>query len=169
MRVAERLKRENVDKELLQLKRMSRYDIKNALIDKNMPLSDNIHGPYCMMPPELFHTSGSGLIKYMFESLQIQIGGGRIRDDLDKLHVQIFLSIQRQSERDFPGIIDGTKCQSEVRKGNLFHLLCIANTTKGRNKLQHVLGHSDKWKRWVAFTKLYLSMEEWLHNNNDKT
>ena len=94
MRVAERLKRENVDKELLQLKRMSRYDIKNALIDKNMPLSDNIHWPYCMMPPELLHTSGSGLIKYIFESLQIQIGGGRICDNLDKLHVQIFMSIQ---------------------------------------------------------------------------
>ena len=94
MRVAKRLKRENVDKGLLQLKRMSRYDIKNALIDKNMPLSDNIHWPYCMMPPELLHTSGSGLIKYIFESLQIQIGGGRICDNLDKLHVQIFMSIQ---------------------------------------------------------------------------
>ena len=176
MRVAKRLKRENVDRGLLLLKRMSRYDIKNSLIDKNMPLSDNIHGPYRMMPPELLHTSGSGLIKYMFESLQIQIGGGKIRDDVDKLHVQIFLSIQRQSERDFPrgslrnGIIDGTKCQSEERKGNLFHLLCIANTTEGRNKLQRALGHSDyQWKRWVAFIKLYLSMEEWLHDNNDKT
>jgi hypothetical protein len=51
---------------------MSRYDIKNALTKKYMPLSDNIHGPYCMMPPELLHTSGSGLIKYMFESLQWQ-------------------------------------------------------------------------------------------------
>jgi hypothetical protein len=176
MRVAKRLKRENVDRGLLLLKRMSRYDIKNSLIDKNMPLSDNIHGPYRMMPPELLHTSGSGLIKYMFESLQIQIGGGKIRDDVDKLHVQIFLSIQRQSERDFPrgslrnGIIDGTKCQSEERKGNLFHLLCIANTTEGRNKLKRALGHSDyQWKRWVAFIKLYLSMEEWLHDNNDKT
>jgi hypothetical protein len=88
MRVAKRLKRENVDKGLLQLKKMSRYDIKNALIDKHMPLSDNIHRPYCMMPPELLHTSGSGLIIYMIESLKIQIGRGRIRDDLDKLHVQ---------------------------------------------------------------------------------
>ena len=89
------------------------------------------------MPLELLHTSGSGLIKYMFESLQNQMGEGKIRDGIDKLHVQIYMSLQRQSERDFPrgslrnGIIDGTKCQSEERKGNLFHLLCIANTTTG--------------------------------------
>ncbi len=38
------------------------YDIKNALTEKSLPLSDNIHGPYKMMPPELLHTSGSGLI-----------------------------------------------------------------------------------------------------------
>ncbi len=87
-----------------------------------MPLSDNIHGPYCMMPPELLHTSGSGLILYMFESLQWQIGGGKIRDDIDKLHIRIYMSTKRQSERDFPrgairnGIIDGTKCQTEEKR-----------------------------------------------------
>ncbi len=60
---------------------MSRCDIKNV--------SDNIHGPYCMMPPELLHTSGSGLIEYMFESLQWQIGSGKNRDDIDKLHIRV--------------------------------------------------------------------------------
>ena len=73
MCAAKRLKREHVNKGLLQLKMMSHYDIKNALTDKNMPVYDNIHGPYCMMPPELLHTSGRGVIKYMFESLQLQI------------------------------------------------------------------------------------------------
>jgi hypothetical protein len=34
--------------------------------------------------------------------------------------------------------------------------LCIANATKGVNKLQHILGHSDsKWKCWLEFIKLY--------------
>jgi hypothetical protein len=113
-----------------------------------MPLSDNIHGPYCMMPPKLLHTSGSGLIKYIFKSLQLQISSGKICDDIDKLHVRVYMSVKRQSERDFPrgamrnGIIDGTKCQSEERKGNPFLWLCIANTTKGSLKLQHTLGHN---------------------------
>jgi hypothetical protein len=44
-------------------------DIRNALTEKIFPLSDNIHGPYKMMPPELLYTSDSGLIMYMFESL----------------------------------------------------------------------------------------------------
>ncbi len=77
MRFARCILRDNKKEGLLHLKRMSRYDIKNALSDKYMPLSDQTHGPYYMMPPELLHTSGSGLIKYMFESLQNQIGEGR--------------------------------------------------------------------------------------------
>ncbi len=41
-------------------KSVSRYDIKNAFLERFMPLSDNVHGPFKMMPPELLHTSGSG-------------------------------------------------------------------------------------------------------------
>jgi hypothetical protein len=77
------------------MKSMSRYDIKNALINKNLPLSDNHCGPYGMMPLELFHTSGSGLKKYMFESLRMQIGSGKDRDDIDKQHVRMYIIIKR--------------------------------------------------------------------------
>ncbi len=94
------------------------YDIRNALTKKSLPLSDNIYGPYKMMPPELLHTSGSGLIMYMFESLRDQMGGGKDRDLIDRQHILISSLIKRKSERDFPrgsmrnGLIDGTKCQS---------------------------------------------------------
>ena len=30
---------------------MSKYDVRNALMDKTIPLSDTIHGPYRIMPP----------------------------------------------------------------------------------------------------------------------
>jgi hypothetical protein len=53
IRDAKRLKRIDENQELLKLKEISRYDIKNALTKTYMPLSDNIHGPYYMMPPEL--------------------------------------------------------------------------------------------------------------------
>ena len=56
---------------------MSMYDIRKALTEKCLPLSDNIHGPFKMVPPELLYTSGSGLIMYMFESLGYQMGGGK--------------------------------------------------------------------------------------------
>ncbi len=71
-----------------------------------------------MMPPELLHTSGSGLIMYMFEPLRDQMGGGKDRDLIGRQHTLISNLIKRQSERDFPrgslrnGLIDGTKCQS---------------------------------------------------------
>jgi hypothetical protein len=59
-------------------------DIRDAFTEKSLPLSDNIHGPYKMMPPELFNTSDSGFIMYMFESLRDQMGGGKDRDFIDK-------------------------------------------------------------------------------------
>ena len=80
-----------------------------------------------MTPPELLHASGQGVITYIFESLSYQIGSGMDRDEIDKLHVIIYMIIKRQSERDFPrgamrnGIIDGTKCQASERKGNFFY------------------------------------------------
>jgi len=84
-------------------------------------------------------------------------------------------AIKRQSERDFPrgatrnGLVDGTKCQAEERRGNLFLLLCISQTVDGSKKLQTSLGYSQsKLKRWIKFLKLYLSMEEWFHDRNDK-
>ncbi len=71
-----------------------------------------------MMPPQLLHTSSSRLIKYMFELLCHQLGGGKDCDYINQEHIVVSNIIKRQSERDFPqgsmcnGLIDGTKCQS---------------------------------------------------------
>jgi hypothetical protein len=81
---------------------MSRYDINNSFLEKHLPLSDHIHGPFKMMPLELLHTSGSGLIVYMFELLHHQLGGGKDRDNINQEHIVVSNIIKRQSERDFP-------------------------------------------------------------------
>jgi hypothetical protein len=83
-------------------KSMSRYDTNNALLEKYMPLSDHIHGPFKRKPSELLHTSGSGLIMYMFKSLHHQIGGGKDRDFIDQEHVIISNIIKQQSEQNIP-------------------------------------------------------------------
>jgi len=173
--VGKRRKEEDNDGGTEYFRSISSYDIDNALLEKNIPLSDDVHGPYKMMPPELLHTSGSGLIMYMFESLRYLMGGGRDRDAIDQLHIEISNHLKRQSERDFPrgsmrnGLIDGTKCQSSERKGNLFRLLCIAHTARGSSILQKSLSYTGrKWNRLVEFLKLYLSMEEWFHDANKK-
>ncbi len=74
LREAKRRKCEDEDGGKQYYKSKSMYDIINALLDKNLSLSDIIHGLFKLFPPELLHTSGSGLIMYMFESLQHQIG-----------------------------------------------------------------------------------------------
>ncbi len=68
---------------------MSKYDIKNSFTERHLALSDHVHGPLKMMPPELLHTSGSGIIMYMFESLRQQLGGGIDRDIIDHLHIEM--------------------------------------------------------------------------------
>ncbi len=79
-----------------------------------------------MMLPELLHTSGSGLIMYMFESLRLHLGGGIDWDYIDQEQIVVYNIIQRQNERYFPcgtmhnGLIDGTKIQLANQKGNLF-------------------------------------------------
>jgi hypothetical protein len=115
---AKKRKQDNEDAGIEYYPSMSMYDVRNALTEKSLSLSDNIHGPNKMMPPELLHTSGSRLIMYMFESLRDQMGGGKYRDLIDRQHILTSNLIKRQSEHDFPqgsmrnGLIDGTKCQS---------------------------------------------------------
>jgi hypothetical protein len=67
------------------------------------------------------------------------------------------------------GLIDGTKYQSSEQKGNLFQLLCTAHKTKARNVLQTALQLSDqRWLKFLHFIIMYLAMEEWFHDCNDK-
>ena len=74
-------KKQNIKDDGIQyFKSVSRYGINNAFLEKHLPLSDHIHGPFKMMPPELLHTSNIGLIMYMFELLCHQLGGGKDRD-----------------------------------------------------------------------------------------
>ena len=115
-----------------------------------MPLSDQVHGPYKMTPPELLHISGSGLIKYMFQTLKYLLSP-MFQIIIDALHQRLFQDIARQSEKDFPrgsnrnGILDGTKSQSTENRGNLFLLLCLAHTVAGRRALARIFRWTGSW------------------------
>jgi hypothetical protein len=78
MQLAKRIKHNHERMGQDYFKLISQYDIVNALTDKCMPLSDDCHGPYRMMPPKLLHMPGSGLTLYMFELLDVQIVAARI-------------------------------------------------------------------------------------------
>jgi hypothetical protein len=53
---AKKRKREDEDAGIECYRSISIYEIRDALTEKSLPLSDNIHGPYKMMHPELLHT-----------------------------------------------------------------------------------------------------------------
>ena len=78
-------------------KDISKHDIRNSLPEQDLPLSDLIDGPFHMFPPELLHTSGSGLIMYMFKSLKefMNLVSCTI---LDHLHQRMAAITKRQSE-----------------------------------------------------------------------
>jgi hypothetical protein len=97
-----RRKQDNEDGGIQYFRSVSRYEINNAFLEKHLPLFNHIHGPYKMMPPKLLHTSGSGLIMYMFKLLRHQLGVGKDRDYIDRKHVVVSNIIKRQCEHDFP-------------------------------------------------------------------
>jgi hypothetical protein len=115
MTEAQRLLCSNKDRGLAQYQAMSRYPIINALMQPGLALSDQVYGAYRMTPPELLHTSGAGLILYMFCVIADKLGAGLLRSELDTQHVCMMTSLRQQSECDFPrgatqnGIVDGTK------------------------------------------------------------
>ncbi len=99
---AKRQKHVDINERKNYFKSMSWYNVRVALLEKHLPLSDDIHGPFKMMPPELLHTSGSGLIMYMFELLCHQLGGGNNHYFINQEHIIISNIITRQSKRDYP-------------------------------------------------------------------
>jgi hypothetical protein len=76
VRKGRRRKQDDKNGGIQYFRSVSRYDINNAFLKKHLELSNNVHGPYNMMPPKLLHTSGSGLIMCMFELLRHQLGAG---------------------------------------------------------------------------------------------
>ena len=88
---------------------LCKKNIQNAF--DNVHLSDKVYGLLGIMPGEMLHISGVGLLKYMFASLECLISLTRSK----KLHHCIVMDGQKQSKSDFPrmlvqnGIRDGTK------------------------------------------------------------
>ena len=153
---------------------ISRYPIKNAFLQPGLPLSDPIYGVFRMTPPELLHTSGAGLILYIFRVMAETVGAGLLRHDIDMQHGRMMGALSRQSERDIPrgatrnGVIDGTKCEASERRGNLFSLACISFTTEGLALKEGLQMSNEKWRSFRFFIRQYLAMEEWFHSINDK-
>ena len=158
--------------------RISKKNIRNAF--DNVPLSDAIHGIFGVVPAEMLHVSGTGLLKYMFKCLCNLIGSEKKnkaeKEAFDDLHRCLVGDAQRQSERQMPrmsirnGITDGTKMCGSERVGNCFILLCALYTTQGKTLLSAGLARNTK----ITLTglqkciKLYLAFEQWVNESHSK-
>ena len=169
-------------------KSWSMYFIHNAFIDDNVPLSDITHGVWRMLPPELLHTTQEGITKYMLycigammEDARKKMGDTKVNTEknmalLERLHAKIHVALKRNSERDLPrgtervGFLKETdqKIQAHERRGNLLRLLLLCLTETGAEILFPYLRELDIMPdEFIECIKLYLSMEEWFHTNNE--
>ena len=78
-------------------RQISKHAIANALTEEHMPLSDVVHGPYKMAPPELLHVSGNGIVKYVLRIIAVSLQPAQ-QVALDELHQQMWYELVRQSE-----------------------------------------------------------------------
>jgi hypothetical protein len=54
-------------------------------------------------------------------------------------------------------------------KGKFVPTTVYCNTTNGSHVIKRSLKYSDaKWKQYIKFLKLYLCMEEWSYDSNNK-
>jgi hypothetical protein len=108
-------------------KEFSKHNIVNAFMHEDLLLSDQIHGIYCMTPPERLHTTSDSSTKYMIDSLCNTIG------DVGHDHTLHF-HLKRNSERDFPrgsarnSALKNTLVSATEHRGNMFLLLCLCHT-----------------------------------------
>jgi hypothetical protein len=148
-------------------------------MDKTLPLSNILHGIYCMTPPERLHTTTEGLTKCMIESLCNTIGdvgdGKNLLNRIENLHHTFHFDLKRNSERDFPrgsarnGALKNTLVSATKRRGNMFCLLCLSHTDAVHQDLDLVfLRSSINTGKFLKCLKLCILMEEWFHENNLK-
>jgi hypothetical protein len=146
---------------------------------EDLPLSDQLHDIYCMTPPERLHTTSEGLTKYMIDSLRNTIAdvghGKKLLTKIENHHHTLHFHLKRNSEHDFPrgsarnGALKNTLVSATECCGNMFLLLCLCHTDAVHKDFKTILCHIGiNSANFFKCLKLYISMEEWFHENNLK-
>ncbi len=132
-----------------------------------------------MTPPERLHTTSEGSTKYMIDSLRNTIGdvgdGKKLLTKIENLHHTLHFDYNRNSERDFPrgsvrnGALKNTLVSATEHRGNMFLLLWLCHTDAVCKYFKRILRQSGiNSANFFKCLKLYISMEEWFHENNLK-
>ena len=124
------------------MQKISKHDITNAFMRDGIALSDQEHGIYRMLPPELLHTTQEGITKYIISTFSCIIGKKSVKNISEAVHRRFHQLSRRNSERDLPhsaartGFLKCTLVCAYERRGNLFALLCILYTETVRTVLE---------------------------------
>jgi hypothetical protein len=118
--------------------KFSKHSIDNAFMDVDLPLTNAIHGVFCMCPPERLHVTCEGITVYMINCLKNNIGDKGVEkillNNIEKAHHLLNHQLRRNSERNIPGgsdrngFLKNTLVNASERRGNLFCLLCLCHT-----------------------------------------
>jgi hypothetical protein len=146
---------------------------------EGLPLSNQLHGIYCMTPQERLHTISEGLTKCMIDSLCNTIGdvgdGKKLLTKTKNLHHTLYFDLKRNSERDFPrgsarnSALKNTLVSTTEHRGNMFLLFCLCHTDTVCKDFEKILCQSGiNSTKFFKCLKLYISMEEGFHENNLK-
>jgi hypothetical protein len=115
----------------------------------------------------------------MIDSLCNTIGdvgdGKKLLTKIENLHHTLHFDLKRNSERDFPrgsarnGALNHTLVSATERCGNKFLLLCHCHTDAVHKDFEMIFCQSGiNSANFFKCLKLYISMEEWFHENNLK-
>jgi hypothetical protein len=115
---------------------------------------------------------------YIIDLLHNTIGdvgkGKKLLNKIENLHTLHF-DLKRNSECDLPrgsarnGALKNTLVSATKCRGKMFRLLCLCHTDAVREDLNTSFHRSSiNPQNIFKCLKLYLSMEEWFHNNNLK-
>jgi hypothetical protein len=111
-------------------KSFSKQDIVPAFMDNALPLSDQKHGIFRMIPPKRLPTTSEDLTKYIIDLLCNTFGdlgdGKKLLNKIENLHNTLSFDLKRNSECDFPrgsagnGALKNTLVSTTECRGNMF-------------------------------------------------
>ena len=153
------------------MKKISRHNIRTVW-ERGVPLSDRIYGINILCPPEMLHTFGVGICKYLLAIIHSKLSKEDSRN-MDRIHAEIYTRLKRNCDRDYyesslhKGATETVKQGALENIGNLLAVMCISRTVHGHELLTRNALTDDE-RDFAHPIIMLMSYIGWMHNDNPK-
>jgi hypothetical protein len=153
------------------MKSISRYEI-TTVWERGVPLADPEHGIAIHTPPELLHTVGVGICKYLVRSI-FDMMSVEDAEKLDSYSAEVYYDLMRNSDRDYQpgslakGATDTTQQGAMQNIGNVFSLLCLSYTKAGHSLMTKYRTEGGDDKDISHPLAMFMAMIAWFHQENE--